>query len=162
MISKVKVLLHVHHIERVFLVQVLQVLQNVDLDHALLLKALLAPYDLHRHVLLLLVVEALEHLAEAALAQCLDDLVAVGDVVLVGLQVRAVLVVIVLGARGTYLLGVQAQEPDLGVLVDLLSLELGQLVAVQLQGFYFLYYNSFETLNVELDVFAYFQWIRKF
>ncbi len=120
------------HIERVVMVEVLEVLQDVHLDHALLLKALLAAYDLDRHVLLPLVVEALEHLAEAALAQRLDDLVPVRDVVLVGLQVRAVLVVEVLDARRVQLLGLQAQEPDLRVLVYLLTLELGQSVTVQL------------------------------
>ena len=87
------------------------------------------------HMFLLLVVKAFEHLAETALAKRLDDLVAVRDVVLVHLDVGAVLVVVVLDAACVQLLRLQAQVPDLGILVDLLLLELGQSVAIQLQSF---------------------------
>ena len=96
MISKVEVLFHVDHIQCVVNVHVLKMLQYVDFDHALLLKPLLAANYFHGHVLLLLVVETLEHLTEAALAQRFDDLVAVGDLILVHLDVGAVLVVVVL------------------------------------------------------------------
>ena len=101
----------------------------------MLLESLLAAYDLDGHVLFPLVVEALEHLAETALAKRLDDLVSVGNLVLVYLEIGAVLVVILLHVAHVHLLGLEAQEPDLRVLVDLLLLEFGQLVAIKLFGF---------------------------
>jgi hypothetical protein len=60
---------------------VAQVLQNLDLDERLVMKPLLVPDELDRHVLAGFPVEALENNAKRALAQHGQDLVAEVDVV---------------------------------------------------------------------------------
>ena len=132
MIAKVEILFDVNDVHVVLVVQIFQVLQYVHLDHSLLLKSLLAANDLDGHVLLLLMVEAFEHLTEAALAKRLHYLVPIGDVIFGHLDVGAILVVVVFYAVRLQLLGLQTEKPHLGVLVYFGSLVLRQLFTVDL------------------------------
>ena len=115
-----------------------QVLQYPYLLHRLPVEPLLVPHDLQRHVLLRLVVERLEHLTEAPLAQHLDHLVAVLHVIVRHGQVAAGLVVVaaVAGSPGhpLTLLGVLTGEVHLREGEHFLLLEGRQLAAVHAEG----------------------------
>ena len=72
----------------------IQILKDVALDRRLLVELLLVLDDLERDRVVRLVVQRLDHLAEAALAEVADDLVAVRNVVAGDGLVVAVLVVV--------------------------------------------------------------------
>ena len=93
-IAEGEALLHAHDVVDVILVVVFQVLQHLHLDSGLVVEALLVADDLHRHVFVVLVVEALQCLPEAALAEEVDDFVAVADVVVHHHLVVALFVVV--------------------------------------------------------------------
>lgn len=102
------------------------------------MEALLVPDDLDGHVVVRLVVERANHLPETALANHLEDLVAVRDVVMAYLVVAAVVVVVAAvehrARLGVDLARVQSQVPDLCVLFNLLLLVVGHAVAVEFDG----------------------------
>ena len=120
-----------YDVVRVLLVHAAQVLQYADLLLRLAMEALLVAHDLERHVLAELVVVALEHLAEAALAKYFEHLEAVEDVIVLDGLVAAALVVVavVVGAadHAADLLGILPDEVDLRVVEDLVLLERRQL-----------------------------------
>lgn len=134
MVAKSKMFQHVHDIHRVVAVLLLEVVQNADLLLCLAMEAFLVADHLEGDVLLHLVVVGLDHLAEAALANDLEHLVPVGDVIVGHVQVGAVVVVeaVVVGAtdHALSLLGVRAHEVDMCVVEDLMVFEGGQLMHV--------------------------------
>lgn len=86
--------------------------------------------DFNGHVFFSFVVVTFEHLAEAAFAERFEHLVSVGDVVFVYLLIGGVLVLVVFHARCLYFICLEAQKPNLRVLVYFVSFELGQLITV--------------------------------
>ena len=79
-IAEVKVLFHVNNIQRALAIQILQMLQNVHLHHALLLESLLTANDLHSHMLLPLVIKAPQDLSKTTLAQQVHHFVSIRNV----------------------------------------------------------------------------------
>ncbi len=114
---------HVYDVVGVVVVLALEVLQDAYLLVRLPQDLLLVAHELQGHVLAELVVVALEHLAEGALAERAQDLVAIGDVVVNDGPVGALLVVVAAVERArhraAYLLGVLAHEVDLVVAENL-------------------------------------------
>ena len=89
-----EVVVEVNDVVRVLLVLLAQVLQDPDLLLGLAVEALLVPHHLERHVLVVLVVVHLDHLSERALPDDLEHLVAVLQVVVRDVRVRALVVVV--------------------------------------------------------------------
>lgn len=138
MVAEVKVVQHVDDVVRVIHVLLPQLIQNAHLDQGLLVEPLLIPDDLDGHVLVRLVIERPHHLPKAALADQLENLVAIRDVVMDDLVVAAVLVVVTAveyrARLAVDLERVQAQVPDLRVLFNLRLLVVGHAVSVQFDG----------------------------
>lgn len=86
---------HVNDVESIFLVLPAEMFQDANLLLRLPMEALLVPYHLQRDMLAGLVVVRFDDLPEASLADDLQHLVAIGDVVMWDVNVRAVLVVVV-------------------------------------------------------------------
>lgn len=130
-----EVVVHVDDVHGIVLVLLAEVLEDADLLLRLPMEALLVAHHLERHVLVQLVVVGLDHLSEAALADDPQHLVAVGDVVVRDVDVRALLVVVAaVVARADDarpLLGVGPDEVDLRVVEDLVVLVRRQLAQVQ-------------------------------
>lgn len=103
-----------------------------------MVESFLIPYDLDRDVFACLVVQGADHLAEGALANDLEDLVPVRDVVVQHLVVGAIVVVETTVLRRAFFpmdLGRLVPEvPHLWVAFDLLALVLGQAGPVVLKG----------------------------
>ena len=110
----------------VVLVLLPQVLQYPNLLVGLAVESLLVPYHLQSNVLLRSVIVRLQHLPETALSEDLEDLVAIGDVVVGDHLIRPSVVVIATVVRSTgetlSLLGVLTDEVDLGIGENLLVL----------------------------------------
>lgn len=138
MVAEVEIVQHVDDVMRVIGVLLAQLVQDANLDQRLVMEPLLVPDYLDGHVLVGFVVQGPNDLAEAALANHLEDLVAVRDVVMDHLVVAPVVIVVAaVQHRSRFrvdLARVQAEVPDLVVLFDLLLLEVSQAVAVQLEG----------------------------
>ena len=118
----------------VVLVLLPQVLQDPYLLLGLPVEPLLVPDHLQRHVVVVLVVVGLDHLAEAALSNHFEHLVPVGQMVVGDVSVGALVVVVPAVVGGgddpRPLLGVGTDEVDLGVVEDLVVLVRGQFVHV--------------------------------
>ena len=131
-----EVIKHVDQVERVILVLLPQVLQDPDFLLSLPVKPFLVPDHFESDVLVGLVIVGLDHLAEASLAYHLEHLVPVGQVIVRYVRVGALVVVVtavVWSANDARpLLGVGADEVDLGVVEYLMMLVRRQLVHVQL------------------------------
>jgi hypothetical protein len=131
-----ELLLYANDVLLVLWVVVAELLQDLGFDEALLVEPLLVPEDLESHVLLVLVVEALEHLAEAAFAEPGHDFESVTNVlaflgdVLVLVIVEAVVVDAVgRGRRALRCLPLIDVEPvDRVVVQDLLLFDLHQIL----------------------------------
>jgi len=102
------------------------------------MEAFLVAYHLQGDVLMGLVVVGLYHLAKATLTYHLQHLVPVGYMIVRYVDVRTLIVVVTAVVRPAdhplLLLGVRADEIDLGVIEDLVMLERRQLVHVLLHG----------------------------
>ena len=117
-----------------------EVLENLDLDKSLVMEPLLVPDDLDRDHVSRLVIAALQNLTERALAEDVDDFVAVLYVIVRDHEIVAPLVVVAVIAgrvllRRRLLLAVRSDEVDLAVLADLVSLERREIPRVQRTGF---------------------------
>lgn len=88
MIPEVEVIQHVNDVVLAVLVLGPQVVEDAHLDERLVVEALLVADDLDGHVLVGAVVQRADHLPEAALADHLEDLVAVADVVVGNLETK--------------------------------------------------------------------------
>ena len=123
--SKNKVVDQVHHTVGVLWVLVSQKSEDLDLDQGLFVEPALVPDDLQGQFLLVAVVVHAQHLAEAALAEDLQDLVSVADVV-AGYHLVVAAFVVVAVVRGVHvvlhLFGTQTDVVDLGVAQDLVLL----------------------------------------
>lgn len=138
MVPEVKVVEHVYHVVRPVGVLFPQLVQYPHLDEGLVVEALLVADDFDCHVLVGFVVQRPDDLAEAALADDLEDFVPVADVVVDHLVVAAVVVVVarVEGAArfGVDFARVQPEVVHLGVLFNLLLFVVGQAGAVVFEG----------------------------
>ena len=133
--AEVEVLLHLHQIMLVLLVLVPQVLQNLELHQRLVVKPLLVPYHLHRHRSSHLVVVTAHHLPEATLAELVDDLEPVREMVALAHDVVSPFVVVAVviapaSLLALHLLRADPREVHARVLQDLRPLERGQRGAV--------------------------------
>lgn len=137
-VPEVEVVQHVDDVVSRIAVLLAEMVEDLDFDQRLVVKPLLVPDDLDGDVLARLVVQRADDLAERPLADHLEDLVPVRDVVVQHLVVGAVLVVEATVLRRTLFavdLGrLVAEVPDLGVGVHLLALVLRQPGAVVLDG----------------------------
>ena len=70
-----------HDVLFVFWIRITQLRKNAGLNETLFVQAFFVAKDLEGHDLLILMVEAFEHLAERALPYALLDLVAIGNVI---------------------------------------------------------------------------------
>ena len=120
-------------------VMLLQVIENVQLDPSLVVKALLVADNLHCNELIGLVVIALQGLSERTLPEEFLDLISVAEVVIKDHLVVAAIIIIPIvmleGGSPLNLGGIKAQEVNLFVILDLCSLIVGQVVLEKLQGF---------------------------
>ena len=132
MITEIEVLFHVHDIQRIVVIHVLQVLQNIDLDHTLLLESFLASDYLHSHMLFSFMVEALEHLAKAALAERLEYFVSICNVILDHFRVGTILVIVVFDTCRLDFLGIQTEKPDFRILINFTLFKLREFITVYL------------------------------
>jgi len=127
---------HVDDVHGVVLVLLAQLTQDAYLLVRLTVEALLVAHHLERHVLVRLMIVGLDHLAERALTDHAQHLVAIRHVVVRHMNVRAlfVVVLVVVGPADDArpFLRVRADEVDLLVVEDLVMLVRGQLVHVQL------------------------------
>lgn len=117
MVAKDDEVLDFNDIRQVFLVFLLDECEDVQFHEGLILKLLLVANYLEATDLLLLVVEDLECLPEAPLTNGLEDLVAVSDVVIEGVEVLALAIIeplVELGQRGVDLFASDADAIDLG------------------------------------------------
>lgn len=104
------------------------------------MEPLLVPDDLDCHHVSRLVIAALQNLTERALAEDIDDFVAVLYVIVRDHEIIATLVVVAVVAgrvllRRRLLLAVRADEVDLAVLADLVAFERRQIPRVQRPSF---------------------------
>lgn len=81
MVAEIERVQHMDHVVRAVGVLLAQLVQQAHLDERLMMEALLVAYDLDGDVLVRLVVERAHHLAKAALADDLENLVAIGYVI---------------------------------------------------------------------------------
>lgn len=81
MAPKVEALCEVDHAVATVGIPLFQLLQKIDLDQGLLMESLLVPDDLHRYQRAGLVIDAPHNLAEAPLAQDVDDLISIREVI---------------------------------------------------------------------------------
>lgn len=88
MVAEVEVVQHVYDMVASVRVLLPQLVQYPNLDEGLMVEALLVADDLDCDVLLGFVVQRPDHLSEAALADNLQDLVPVADVVMHNLQTK--------------------------------------------------------------------------
>ena len=133
--AEVEVFLHLHQVVLVLLVLVPQVLQNLELHQRLLVKPLLVPYHLHGHRTSRLVVVTAHHLPEATLAELVDDLEPVREMVALAHHVVAAVVVVAVviapaSLLALHLLRADPREVHARVLQNLRPLERGQRGAV--------------------------------
>lgn len=119
MLPEDHVVLYPDDVERIILIVLLQVHQDLELHARLMLKTLLVSYQLYRYLFLSLMIEALERLSEAALAKELNDLKAVGDLVLQDDLVVAALIVVtkVIGMQWRALDLLRAQSQEINLLI---------------------------------------------
>lgn len=113
-----------------------EVVEHLDLDERLVMEPLLVADDLDGHHLARLVIAALEHLSEGALAEHVDDLVAIHNVVVRDEEVVAAIVVEAVVVRrvllGVLLLvAVGADKVNLLVLLDLLLFVRGEIASIE-------------------------------
>lgn len=103
-----------------------------------MVESLLVPDDLDGDVMVCLVVQRPDHLSKAALANHLQDLIPVRDVVMYHLVVAAIVIVVAAvqhrACFGVNLARVQAEIPDLRVLFNLLLFIVRHAVPVQFDG----------------------------
>jgi hypothetical protein len=116
-----------------------EIVEHLDLDERLVMEPLLVANDLDGDHVARLVIAALEHLSERALAEDVDDLVAVHDVVMRDEEVVATVVVkAVVVCRVLFgillLVAVRADKVDLLVLLDLLLLVRREIARVERQS----------------------------
>lgn len=127
---------HVDDVHGVVLVLLAQLTQYTYLLVRLTVEALLVTHHLERHVLVRLMIVGLDHLAERALADHAQHLVAIRHVVVWHMDVRAlfVVVLVVVGPADDArpFLRIRADEVDLLVIEDLVMLVRRQFVHVQL------------------------------
>lgn len=132
------IVLDSYDIVSVVRIALFQMHEYLELHAGLMLEALLVSDELYGHQFLRLVIEALECLAEAPLAQKLDHLEPKCDVVLEHHLVVASVVVEakVVGMQGAPLdlLGPDTQEVDLLIVQDLSLLIVREVVHEQLQS----------------------------
>ena len=119
-------------------IMLLQVIEYIQLDPCLVVKALLVADNLHCNELIGLVVIALQGLSERAFAQEFLDLISVAEVVVKDHLVVAAIIIIpivMLEGRSPLDLGrIKAKEVNLFVILDLCSLIVGQVVLEKLEG----------------------------
>lgn len=112
--------------------------QYLHFYQGLLVKPLLVAYDLECHVLVGLVIQRPDDLTEGTLADHLEDLVPVRDVVVEDLDVGAVLVVVTAVLAGHFvgvdLARLQAEVPNLAVLKNFAPLKAVQTGTVVLEN----------------------------
>lgn len=117
MIPEVEIVEHVDDVMRIVRVLLAQLVQDAHLDQRLVVEPLLVPNYLDGHMMIRFMVQRTNHLAEAALAYHLQDLVPVRDVVMDHLVITAVVVVVAAVQHRSwlcvYLARVQAEIPDL-------------------------------------------------
>ena len=82
MLAEHTIIFDPNNIILVVLVMVVQIFENLQLNSCLVLEFFLISDDLDSHHLLSLVIEALDSLSKAALAEELEDLISVAQVVL--------------------------------------------------------------------------------
>ena len=99
-LAKHKAVQDPHHVRTASRVFGRDVLQDPHLHSCLMVKSLLIPQHLQRHRLSALVIETLQHLSKAALAQQVEDLVAIANVLSTDCLVIALVVVVPTGERG--------------------------------------------------------------
>ncbi len=133
--AKDKVVKHVDNVEGVVFVLFSQVLQDADLLLRLAMEPFLIADHLERHVQVAFVIIGLHHLAKAPLPDDFQNFIAVSQMV-VGYVSVGTLVVVIAAIVGTSnqawsLLGIGANEIDLGVVKDLVVLVGGELVHVE-------------------------------
>jgi hypothetical protein len=135
MAAKDKVVKHVDDVVGVVLVLLAQVFQDPDLLLGLPVEPFLVAHHLEGDVKVTLVVVGLDDLTEAALPDDFEHFVAVGQVVVSDVRVRALVVVVatVVGAANEAgpLFGIGPNEVDLGVVEDLMVFVWSQFVHVQ-------------------------------
>lgn len=90
MVAEIERIQHVDHVVRSVGVFLAQFVQQPDLDEGLMMEALLVADDLDGDVRVGFVVECSDHLAEAAFADDLENLVAIGYVVVGNLGMEMV------------------------------------------------------------------------
>lgn len=133
-IAKGEVFQHVYDIHRVVAVLLFKMFQDANLLLGLTVEAFLVSDHLQGDVLLHLVIIGFDHLAEAALADDLEHLVSVSDVVVRHVQVRSVVVIksIVVGATNHTLsfLGIRSHKVHMGIVEDLVVLKCAKLVHI--------------------------------
>ena len=138
MLSEYRVVLNPDYIIDIISVMLLQVIENVQLDPSLMMKALLVADNLHCNELIGLVVIALNSLSERALPQEFLDLISIADVVVKdNLVVPAIIIIPIVMLKGGSPLDlgcIKAEEVDLFVILDLCSLIVGQVVLEKLEG----------------------------
>lgn len=131
MIPERERLITMNNIIRILLILLPQMLQNTNLLLGLSMKTLLVAHYLQRNMQTQLVVIALQHLTETALAKNLQHLEAIQHMVMLDRLVAAVLVIVAVVEWSTddtmNFLGILAQEMDLWIVEDLVVLECGQL-----------------------------------
>lgn len=129
MLAEHELLLDPNYILFVLRIIVSQLLQDFGFNKTLLVQTLLISEHFQRHCLLELVVEYLEHLAEAAFTEAIGDLEAVRNVLtfLSNVLVLVIVETVVVNAvwRGRWTLGslpLLQREPVDGVVLDNLAL----------------------------------------
>lgn len=98
-IAKKEVIDHVYDVARIVGIAPAHVLQQLNLDEALPMELLAIAQHLQGDLGVTLVIVRAHHLAKRALPQLVEDLVAIGDVVVAPQQVQAVVVVVAAVAR---------------------------------------------------------------
>lgn len=88
MSAKVCIVQHVYNIMRSICILFAQLVQNVELNNGLVEEALLVSDYLDGHMCVGLVIESSDHLAKAALANHLQDLIAKGYMIVFNLDGR--------------------------------------------------------------------------
>lgn len=117
MIPEVEIVEHVDDVMRIVRVLLTQLVQDAHLHQRLVMEPLLVPNNLDGHVVIRFVVQRTNDLSKAALANHLQDLVPIRDVVMDHLVITAVVIVVAAVQHRPwlciYLARVQSQIPNL-------------------------------------------------
>jgi hypothetical protein len=136
MLSKDAVVFDSDDVVYIIRVVLSQVIEDVKFNSSLVMKSLLVSDDLDGDLFICLVVTAFKGLSKAALAQEIENLIPVDQVILQhNLVVTSVIIVTIIVLklrRCPNLGGIQPKEIDLAVVNYLGSLILGQIIRIEL------------------------------